>query len=65
MDRFAVEYRIALNGRLKNMRPSLNFYFKEPNSKGKQVPKLIFVDDLRTFELNYELDEINVTNHLN
>ena len=44
MDRFEQEYRIVLKGRLKNIRPTLNFFFKNPNSKGKQVPKLIFVD---------------------
>ena len=59
MDRFAVEYRIALNGRLKNMRPSLNFYFKLPNSKGKQSSKLIFADTLRTFELDFETEEFD------
>ena len=35
MDRFEQEYRIILKGRLKNMRPTLNFFFKNPNSKGK------------------------------
>ena len=44
MDRFEQEYRIVLKGRLKNMRPTLDFYFKNLNSKGKQPPKLIFVD---------------------
>ena len=42
------------------MRPSLKFYFKNPNSKGKQEPKLIFVDESKIFVLNYELDEITI-----
>jgi len=41
------------------MRPSLNFYFKLPNSKGKQSSKLIFADTLRTFELDFETEEFD------
>ena len=58
MDRFEQIHRIVVKDLFKQMRNTCNFYFKLPVNTGGKPNKLIFADQERIFELNYENERI-------